>query len=791
MAPNNALKKATAATTTILKAGTVEARGMGTKATSREVISEEIVAFLEGEAKLSVTAESRAFFTVWTFITRLPGPVWVDHHPGYLMRGMAYFPIAGSLVGLFVGVFFDFTNITLGLPSIIAGALSTAASLWITGCFHEDGLADASDGIGGGWSRTQILRIMTDTRLGTYGCAVLMLYLVTKLELLAALGSSEWSFQNSRGAAPALLLSHTFARLTSPYLIRTNDYADEGGPKFAFYGFMLQAKYLVTWWRVLFAVVTCLSLGFAVVGLSQTLTLMVGMWFVAHFAGRYANYLLGGVMGDYLGATICVSEIAVLTLLLIENSVFNLISSVVEAVVRMERTEHLSALFENPKLAVLARFVVVIFATSLWSHFVGPPDVFVRETAIANIEKNDGEIHIGLNSASVDEPQAAITSRSKAEKICQTDGSSFNDRYEAVWLYLDSLAKPMGSLGTLEEWAARVGALQKTTQPQIGTVACLIFAGDHGIAKSPDEGGEGCSAYPQVVTQGVLRGLDMGMAGASVLAATSGVKLRVVDVGVVGEPMFDGGVVVGSSFKLKGGTRNSCTESAMTVEEVELLIAAGRQAMKEFVHETNADLLCLGEVGIGNTTTSSMLLAAITREDPETLVDGGASLAREVDQAAVCKKVGLVKKALSHHGSSTGSDPVVGMVSLLAKFGGAEIAALVGAILQASEQNMPVVVDGFIVTVAALVASYLSPSTIRVLFFATASAEKGQAVALQRIRDMSLQHGIPVPAFPVLSMQLRMGEATGALMAVPLVRCACKVLCDMATLEQIIGGEEP
>ena len=410
MAPNNALKKATAATataamataaTTVLQPGTVEGRGMGTKATSREVISQEIVAFLEGEAKLSVSAESRAFFTVWTFITRLPGPIWVDHHPGYLMRGMAYFPIAGSLVGLFVGVFFDVSNITLGLPTIIAGALSTAASFWVTGCFHEDGLADSSDGIGGGWSRSQILRIMSDTRLGTYGCAVLMLYLVIKVELLAALGSSEWSFQNCRGAAPALLLAHTFARLTSPYLIRTNDYTDEGGPKFAFYGFMLQAKYLVTWWRVAFATLTSVLLGFAVVGYSQTLILVLGMWFVAHFAGRYANYLLGGVMGDYLGATICISEIMVLILLLIENSVVDLISTTFEEIVKMERVEQLSDLLLNPKLAVLSRFSLVFFVSCLWSRNVGPPDVFVRETAVMNMLKNDGEINIGLNVATV------------------------------------------------------------------------------------------------------------------------------------------------------------------------------------------------------------------------------------------------------------------------------------------------------------------------------------------------------------------------------------------------------
>jgi nicotinate-nucleotide--dimethylbenzimidazole phosphoribosyltransferase len=786
MAPNNALKKVTPTTpTTVLESGTVEARGMGTKATSREIISQEIIAFLEGEAKLSFQSETRAFFTVWTFITRLPGPSWVDHHPGFLMRGMAYFPIAGSLVGVFVGAFFDVCNTTLGLPPIIAGVFCTAASLWITGCFHEDGLADASDGIGGGWSRSQILRIMSDTRLGTYGCAVLMLYLVAKLQLLAALGPSEWSFHNSHGAAPALLLSHTFARLTSPYLIRTNDYADEGGPKFAFYSFMLQAKYLVTWWRVAFAALTCVALGSAVVGLAQTLTLLLGMWLLAHFAGRYANYLLGGVMGDYLGATICVSEVLTLTLLLINESVAHFLTTIIDEVMTTESVDQLTMSWENPKFTVLARFGMVLMTTVLWSRNVGPPDVFIRETAISNIEKNDGEIRIGLNDNwNETTPEQQETNRAKVERTCQNKDASFSDRYEAISSYLDSLAKPKGSLATLEEWAARLGALQKTSIPEINSVACLIFAADHGIAKQPEEGGEGCSAYPQIVTQGVLKGLDMGVAGASVLARANNVKLRVVDAGVVGTSEFNSDVVVQSSFRLTDGTRNCCKSDAMTAEEVELLLAAGRMAMKEYVKETNADVLCLGEVGIGNTTTSSILLAAITGEDPSKLVDGGATLTRQVDHAAVEKKIGIVKKALRNH--AAGTTPM-GISSILAKFGGAEIVAIVGAILQASEHNMPVLVDGFIVTVAALAATLLSPSAVRVLFFATQSAEKGHAVAVDKICQVARLHNFPVPAMPALSMQLRMGEGTGAILAVPLLRCAAMILREMATLDQIIG----
>jgi nicotinate-nucleotide--dimethylbenzimidazole phosphoribosyltransferase len=150
------------------------------------------------------------------------------------------------------------------------------------------------------------------------------------------------------------------------------------------------------------------------------------------------------------------------------------------------------------------------------------------------------------------------------------------------------------------------------------------------------------------------------------------------------------------------------------------------------------------------------------------------------------KKVGIVKKALAHH-----ADPSKLTTStILARYGGAEIAALVGSILQASELNLPVIVDGFIVTVAALVAALLSPNAIRVMFFATQSTEKGHRVAFEKIMEVAKQNNIPVPASPVLAMELRMGEATGALLAVPLIRSATGVLGDMSTLVQILASTQ-
>ena len=156
---------------------------------------------------LAGLGEVRGFFTVWTFVTRLPGPTWVDHHPGYLMRGMAYFPLSGSLIGTFVSVFFDLAHVTMGLSLTISSVISETASLWMTGCFHEDGLADSADGIGGGWTRDQILKIMTDSRLGTYGCAILLLYIIAKLELLATLGASVWTMGECSGAGPAIIVT--------------------------------------------------------------------------------------------------------------------------------------------------------------------------------------------------------------------------------------------------------------------------------------------------------------------------------------------------------------------------------------------------------------------------------------------------------------------------------------------------------------------------------------------------------------------------------------------------------
>lgn len=366
---------------------------------------------------------------------------------------------------------------------------------------------------------------------------------------------------------------------------------------------------------------------------------------------------------------------------------------------------------------------------------------------------------------------------------------NFAQRYDAVRSYLDSLAKPVGSLGSIEDYAARIAALQRSAKPKV-TPVCLIFAGDHGVAKDKSEGGMNCSSYPQAVSRKVLEGLDHGIAGASVLARCNDVPLRVVDVGLVDGPTeyeWSNTVVFSSESKVKGGTNNFCKGDAMSEEEVEQSILAGRNHTGKFIDEVEGNIVLFGEVGIGNTTTSSALIAALSGVGVESLCGTGASTNRDgINDEVITKKISIIKEAMQYHGESSMKGAPL---KALKAVGGAEIAAMVGGILLCNDRDMPILVDGFIVTTAAMIACHIDPSVARLLLFATQSTEKGQAIALNVIRDVALSHNIPVPVVPALNMNLRMGEGTGALLAVPLVRSACAVMTELATLNEVLGLE--
>ena len=355
------------------------------------------------------------------------------------------------------------------------------------------------------------------------------------------------------------------------------------------------------------------------------------------------------------------------------------------------------------------------------------------------------------------------------------------DKHNAVQEYLDILAKPVGSLGTLEEWAARISVLQSTLTPKVDAVNVIIFAGDHGVTAAQEDGGEGCSLYPQAVTRAILEGLQQNVGGASVLANGLGLNLSVVDVGVVGDA-YTGKFVNSAKNKLSKGTRNFCVEPAMTMEEVDRCLNIGRQAIAQAVKKECCRVVALGEVGIGNTTTASTLIAALTKIPVEELCDGGAFASHTADNDKIKKKIEIVERALKKHTGSLNES-----YSILSKVGGSEIAALVGAMIEASDQNVAVLVDGFIVTAAALVAVRMKPSVCNALFLTTKSAEKGQQAAIEEIQAIAKDHNLPVPASPVLSMGLRMGEGTGALLAVPILQSSAAMITNMATIQDILS----
>ena len=620
---------------------------------------------------------------------------------------------------------------------------------------------------------------MTDTRLGTYGCVALILYVTLKLHL-TALGVSDWNvWRDMRGAGPSLLAAHTAARCTAPYMIRTNNYVDETGPKSQFYSFMAQAKILVDWHRVGFAIFTTIAILSLLYGSVVAVEIVCLCLVLAHFAGKYATSCLGGVMGDFLGATICVTELVVYIAILVLTSAgmprtwAEVLESVREARYSLKSfsvfdlSDLLGSLQEHTlrpshPVHVWCRFIVVMAATTLWCSFVGHPNVLAGDTTIKS--QNRDTKQSSMDAAST---LKADNNRSTCGPNALSEGMleelSFRERYEAARAYIDTLAKPVGSLGTLEEWAARLVSLQGSNHVLVDPVGCLIFVADHGVAADQQAGGENCSSFPQSVTRCIVEGLDRGIAGASVLARQNGVeKIRVVDVGVVGGVCEStSGAVVTSYKKLQGGTHNFCLGPAMTLAEAERCMQIGRDELNSMVFsESGAKAVVLGEVGIGNTTSSSALIAHIANAAVQDVCGGGATTTRVPESGVIKKKIDIVTRALEKHRS------IASPMDALARLGGAEIAALVGAILEASEHDIPILLDGFIVIAAALVAVTMKPSTSRIMFPATKSVEPGQIVAIAKLQEVARSNDLPAPPDPIFDMGLRMGEGTGAYLCI-------------------------
>jgi nicotinate-nucleotide--dimethylbenzimidazole phosphoribosyltransferase len=322
------------------------------------------------------------------------------------------------------------------------------------------------------------------------------------------------------------------------------------------------------------------------------------------------------------------------------------------------------------------------------------------------------------------------------------------------------LTKPTGALGRLEQLAIELAGLQETERPRAARVPIIIFAGDHGVVA------QGVSAYPQAVTIAMMANFASGGAAISVLARELGSTLEVVDAGTLAEAAMPGIV----TDKPRLGTRDFSVEAALTLAELAFAFEAGQRAVaRAKAHQP--DLLIFGEMGIGNTTTSAAIAASLLGIGAEDIAGSGTG----VDAAGRAHKARVIDAAIARHGVA-GAAPE----KILCAVGGLEIAAISGAIIAAAQARIPVLIDGFIVSVAVLAAVRLNPSCQPFLLPSHQSAEQGHRLVL---RALNVQ--------PLISLDLRLGEGSGAAIALPLVRSACALHNDMATFAQANVPDRP
>ncbi len=315
---------------------------------------------------------------------------------------------------------------------------------------------------------------------------------------------------------------------------------------------------------------------------------------------------------------------------------------------------------------------------------------------------------------------------------------------------LDNLTKPQGSLGKLEWLAARTCAIKKDLAAKVDRKTILTFAGDHGVVA------EGVSAFPQEVTPQMVLNFLAGGAGVNVLAKHVGAEVRVIDVGVASEVNGEGLIVK----NVRRGTDNMAKGPAMAVTEALAAIKAGMEVARDAIAD-GAEIIGTGDMGIGNTTPSAALFAALLPAKVEEVTGRGTG----INDAALQNKIRVIEKALAVNSDRLGSP-----LEALAAVGGFEIAAICGAIIEAARCRIPVVVDGFISTAAALVAIRLNDKIKDYCFFSHMSAEQGHRIFFE---SMGLE--------PLLHLGLRLGEGTGAALSMGLVEAGLKIMNEMAT----------
>jgi len=314
---------------------------------------------------------------------------------------------------------------------------------------------------------------------------------------------------------------------------------------------------------------------------------------------------------------------------------------------------------------------------------------------------------------------------------------------------IDNKTKPLGSLGRLEDLAAQIARVQGTLEPQADTCLMILFAGDHGMAAA------GVSAYPQAVTRQMVLNILEGGAASTVMARALGVDIQVVDAGVCGDPIGHEKLM---DRRMGNGTQNAIEGPAMSPDQYSAALEAGNK----LGHAAEAPVVCFGEMGIGNTSSASLLTSKITGAPLRDLVGRGTGL----NDDGLERKQSLLQRAAGR------TPDVLDAEQALVDYGGFEIVMMTGAMIGAATQNKIVIVDGFIASTAALCAAKLSPGCERTFVYSHHSAEPGHTHLLSALG-----------AEPLLDLSLRLGEGTGALLAWPLVKAAAAMLREMASFE--------
>ncbi|SDH17893.1 nicotinate-nucleotide-dimethylbenzimidazole phosphoribosyltransferase [Alteribacillus persepolensis] len=326
---------------------------------------------------------------------------------------------------------------------------------------------------------------------------------------------------------------------------------------------------------------------------------------------------------------------------------------------------------------------------------------------------------------------------------------------EAAKTRMNQLTKPPGSLGRLETIAMDLAAMTANPQPAVTPPGIIVFAADHGVTA------EGVSAFPQEITAQMAKNFLHKGAAINVLASQIDASFRLVDIGMTQEINH----VNITNKRIKAGTANFCETDAMTKKEAVSAVQAGFDVAQMMIENQGIRCLILGEMGIGNTTASSAMIACYSKKDPEHVTGPGTGLSPE----KIKHKQHILRKALQERTINSNDS-----IDVLAKVGGLEIAGITGAMLAAAAHRVPVIVDGFISSTAAVTASNISRRARDYMFIGHQSTEPGHRLAIELLNKQ-----------PLLDLHMRLGEGSGAALSFPIIQAAAALICDMAVFDDL------